>query len=124
MTRVLICGSRTWSDLETIKRYMRTLPHDTVIIHGAAKGADSIAGNIAECWGMAVKAYPAQWNRYHKAAGPIRNKQMLVEGKPDLVVAFTLDIHKSKGTANMVMQARNAGVPVEVHGRMSSIISL
>ena len=55
------------------------------------------------CWG-----FPADWNSYGKAAGPIRNKQMLDEGKPDVVIAFP----GGTGTANMIMQATKAGVKV------------
>jgi hypothetical protein len=52
--------------------------------------------------------FPADWEKYGKAAGPIRNQQILVEGKPDLVVAF----QGGRGTANMVSRAQQAGVPV------------
>jgi len=55
----------------------------------------------------------AEWDRYGRAAGPLRNKKMLEE-KPDLVVAFTTDIETSRGTANMVKQARQAGIPVVI----------
>jgi hypothetical protein len=58
--------------------------------------------------------YPAQWHKYGRAAGPIRNQQMLAEGKPDLVLAFHDDIDGSRGTKDMVNRARRAGVKVEV----------
>ena len=59
---------------------------------------------------MAALAYPANWKKHGRAAGPIRNKQMLEEAKPDLVIAFP----GGAGTANMVKQAREAGVKVEI----------
>lgn len=52
--------------------------------------------------------YPADWKRYGMAAGPIRNRRMLKEGKPDIVIAFA----GGRGTADMVRQAKAAGVPV------------
>jgi hypothetical protein len=59
-----------------------------------------------------VRHFPADWDKYGKAAGPIRNKQMLDEGKPQAVIAFSYDLARSRGTANMVAQARDAGLPV------------
>jgi len=52
--------------------------------------------------------FPADWGKYSKSAGYIRNKQMLAEGKPDLVVAFP----GGKGTANMVKLAKLANIPI------------
>lgn len=84
------------------------LPTDIVIIHGGATGADNAAGNFA-CMNFCIEeVFPANWQKYNKAAGFVRNKKMLVEGKPDLVVAFP----GGKGTANMVKLARAAGVKV------------
>lgn len=115
--RVLICGSRDWQDVEAIRRFMRSLPPGTLLIEGGAHGADFIAkflarqmGNISE-----VKEFPADWERYGRAAGAIRNGQMLVKGKPHLVVAFHEDLNRSKGTKDMVAKARAAGVRVLVN---------
>jgi hypothetical protein len=84
------------------------LPTDIVIIEGDAPGADSAAADFAVVHFCQLETYPAQWSKYGAAAGPIRNKQMLDEGKPDLVVAFP----GGKGTANMVRLAQEAGVEV------------
>ena len=83
-------------------------------MHGGARGADSIAGEEAKEFGLTVLAFSADWRRYGRAAGPIRNLQMLEEGKPDLVIAFHADLDHSKGTKDMVEQARKAGIKVEV----------
>ena len=69
----------------------------------AAPGADTLAGRWAETRGVPVEAYPVDLERHGCAAGPIRNKRMLEEGRPDLVVAFP-------GTADVVQQARAASV--------------
>ena len=86
-----------------------------MVIHGAARGADTIAADLAKGMGMKVLPFPAKWDRYGRAAGPIRNRQMLWEGHPDVVHAFHTDLEASNGTADMVKQAEKAGIPVVIH---------
>ena len=109
---VLICGDRDWWEMMPIVRVIDLLPEGTTVIHGAARGADAIAGTIAKNRGLTVLSFPAEWTRYHKGAGPIRNKQMLDKGKPDLVIYFHHALEDSKGTKNMVTIARKAGISV------------
>ena len=72
-----------------------------------------------------ILAYPADWNKYHKAAGPIRNQQMLTEGKPTLVLAFHDNITASKGTRDMVKRSLKGGLPVYLNGvRITSLPSV
>lgn len=113
--RVLVCGDRHWCDGHAIMEEIRRF-NPTVLIHGDARGADTLASEAALALEIPIEAYPAQWEKYGRAAGPIRNKQMLDEGKPDLVLAFHADLEKSRGTKNMVNQARKAGIPVRVFG--------
>src|SRR5690606_25211324 len=80
----------------------------SVLIHGAARGADSIAGQWAASRGVEALSFPANWTRDGKAAGPIRNQRMLDEGQPDVVIAFP----GGGGTADMVRRAKAAGVQV------------
>ena len=77
--RVLICGDRHWVDQIKIRKRLISLclPPDSIIIHGGARGADLIAGKEAKKLGIRVMEFKADWERYGKAAGPIRNKQML-----------------------------------------------
>ena len=128
--RVLVCGSRTWSDKEAILKALFSAEHEydeyiKVLIHGGANGADKLAGEAArEMCGYSVpkeqvlantpeiRVFPANWNLYGKAAGFIRNQQMLDEGKPDLVLAFWDG--ESRGTKMMIDLAKKAGVPVKV----------
>lgn len=112
--RVLVCGSRNWRDGLAIQRELVKLERGTTVIEGEARGADRFARLTGEALGWPVLRFPADWNRYGKAAGVIRNKQMLDEGKPDLVLAFHEDIYSSKGTADMVRQARRYGIEVKV----------
>ena len=79
-------------------------------VHGAARGVDSIADSHARRLGLEVRPHPADWDKYHRAAGPIRNREMLEE-RPNLVAAFHDDIVNSKGTKDMLKQARRAGIP-------------
>jgi len=85
----------------------------TMLIHGAARGADSLAASWAIDTGLAefgeVLAFPADWNKHGVAAGPVRNQEMLDVGKPDLVVAFA----GGRGTEDMVRRAIKAGINVQ-----------
>ena len=80
----------------------------TRLIHGAARGADSLAAAWARSRGIPALAFPADWKQDGKAAGFIRNARMLRDGRPELVVAFP----GGNGTAHMVKLARSAGVTV------------
>lgn len=76
-----------------------------VIIHGGARGADTLADEAANFFGVKIKSYPISnedWNKYGKAAGMLRNKQMRDENDPHLVVAFP----GGRGTANMCALAK------------------
>lgn len=117
--RVLVCGSRTWDEYTTMEEFLHgvfTLYPETTLIHGAARGADEIAGQIAEDHGaVTVVAFPADWEKHGKPAGPIRNQQMLDEGKPTVVIAFVdKPLAESRGTNDMVTRARNAELPTYV----------
>lgn len=118
--RILITGDRNWTDKEFINKVLRELWYedeydDLVIIHGCAKGADSIAGEIGKQNSQNVVEFPADWDKYGKAAGPTRNQQMLDEGKPELVLAFHDNIELSKGTKHMVKISQKAGIETRVY---------
>lgn len=115
--RVLVCGDRNWVDKEAIRRELSTITNLEVVIEGEASGADSLAREVAEEMGVPVEKYPAEWGKYGKAAGPIRNTQMLDEGNPDLVLAFHNNIAESKGTKNMVKQSTSRGIKTKVVNR-------
>jgi hypothetical protein len=109
--RVLVCGGRDYSDRGAVFAALDRLKHErgvACVIHGDASGADYLAGEWAEGEDIPVLRFPADWQRYGRAAGPKRNAMMLVGGKPDGVVAFP----GGRGTADMVRQAEVCGVPV------------
>ena len=108
--RVLVCGGRDFNDLVMLFDALDALtPEPELIIEGGASGADALARRYAEKRGVELQTFEADWKAYGKAAGPIRNRKMLNDGKPDLVLAFP----GGKGTADMVRRARVAGVPVQ-----------
>jgi len=114
--KILICGSRDWEDRYAILRRIRELleehGNDITIISGAARGADRIAASWCKTLGVNLIEVHADWKRYGKAAGPIRNKLML-DMNPDLVIAFHEDLDNSKGTKNTVDEADKRGIKVE-----------
>ena len=105
--KLLVCGGRDYQDFAAVYREIERLKPD-VVIHGAARGADSLAGIAAQRMGITVWPFPADWKMHGKSAGPIRNRKMLKEGMPDKVLAFP----GGRGTADMIAQAKAAGVEV------------
>ena len=108
--RVIVCGSRKWSDRDRITDRLFDLP-PSIIVHGNAAGADRIAAQEAQKLGLLVESHPADWKRYGKGAGPIRNREMADAGAA-LCIAFWDG--QSSGTLDMMCRAHKAGIPVEV----------
>lgn len=106
--RVLVCGSREWTDERAVRRFLAFLTDRDTVIHGAARGADMLADKVARGKRCDVEAFPADWEAYGKKAGYLRNAEMLEEGRPDIVVAFG----RGKGTDMMVDLAEKAGKTV------------
>lgn len=109
--RVLVCGGRDFNEKEVVYKLLNKIDAETPIasiIHGCAKGADSLAGEWARDYGKFEWKFPADWEKHGKAAGPIRNVEMLHATTPDLVVAFP----GGRGTQHMVDLARKHGYNV------------
>jgi len=116
--RILVCGGRDCAeqamlfgvlDMEAEARPIGT------IIQGGADGADRLARLWCHSRKVRYDNYPADWRAHGKAAGPIRNQQMLDEGMPTKVFAFP----GGRGTADMVRRAKAAGVPVFMFPHLS-----
>jgi hypothetical protein len=87
----------------------------TALVVGDARGADRIAVEFALTIALPVEVFAAEWNLYGNAAGAIRNQRMLIEGRPDLVLAFPGKA--SIGTFDMIRRAREEGIEVRIfHG--------
>jgi len=118
--RLLVCGSRTWTDRPRLWQILDQVVSQhgdgqVVLIEGDARGADRLAGQLARERGWRLERYPADWTHHGRAAGFRRNARMLREGRPDLVVAFTVGpLAQSRGTADMVRRAQQAGIPVQL----------
>ena len=111
--KVLVCGSRDWTDADVIANRLADLAPDyPVVLHGGARGADLLADGICSVFGYEVQAFPADWRKHGKRAGILRNLAMLDE-QPDLVIAFQRN--GSRGTQHTIDEARRRGIPVEVH---------
>ena len=110
--RVLVCGGRDYNNADYMRKVLDDMhavtPFD-ILIYGMARGADDMAKMWATARGVGRLGFPAQWEKYGKQAGPMRNARMLEKGKPDLVIAFP----GGRGTADMMRQAKAAGVPVQ-----------
>lgn len=121
--RLLICGSRNWTDEKFIyDRLKRSKGKIDVVIEGEARGADRLAAKAARKLGISVLPFPADWETYDRAAGFIRNRQMLREGNPDGGWAFSDDIEKSKGTKNMVQLLCENGLPTKIFKHKKRIV--
>lgn len=120
MVTICVTGSRDWEDEDTVKRAFKDAmryfdvidPLEYKLLHGAARGLDSIAAKIGNAWGFRVIAFPADWDKYKRQAGPIRNLEMLDE-KPELVLAFPKP--DSKGTIHCITHAIKRQIPIKVY---------
>jgi hypothetical protein len=114
--KALVCGGRGFSDADRMTAIMDAAVKRlgiTEIIQGGAPGADFLAKRWAKARSVPCSEFLADWDHFGKAAGPMRNRLMLEEGKPDLVIAFA----GGAGTGNMVRIATAAGIRViEVSG--------
>lgn len=114
--RILITGSRHYSDIKRVdvifRNVMKRFENDEyVLISGNARGADALCEEVAEKLGWKVERFPADWNKYGKRAGGIRN-QLMVDSGADLCLAFPLD--NSIGTWDCVRRAKKAGILTKV----------
>lgn len=122
MTRIIIAGSRQFNDYE---KMLKTLDEFGVhlinsidpieIISGHASGADTLGERFAKAYNYPLKIFPAEWNKYGRAAGPIRNEQMAkyaAEADRGMLIAFP--IGESRGTNNMIKLAKQYGLEVDV----------
>jgi len=111
-SRILVCGGRDFFDGVQLKVVLdnnrKYFDKDFCIIHGGARGADSLAGEWAKENGIPEIIMPASWGFHGKRAGTLRNKWMIDYCKPDLVIAFKGGV----GTSRMVQFAKESNIDV------------
>lgn len=120
--RILITGSREWTDRDVIAYALGAIAQKysrgrIVVVHGGARGADTIAGEVAAKMGIAVEVHPVtseEWAAQPKRAGMIRNKRMVDLGAVQCV-AFI--INESPGATACAAMAERAGIPTKVFRR-------
>jgi len=113
LARVLVTGSREWADsariaeaLASAKAYYGSI----VVVHGdCPTGADRLAQEWADSEGVPTERHPADWRAYGKAAGPVRNQEMVDLGA---VVCLAFPLGTSRGTWDCMRRARRAGIAV------------
>ena len=111
LQRVIVCGGREYANRDFLFAVLDEAhaanPFEA-LIHGNAKGADQLADDWAAARSIKTLTFTPLWEEHGKAAGPIRNQEMLDKGNPHMVIAFP----GGRGTADMVKRAETKGVPV------------
>ncbi len=106
--RVVIAGSRNYTDYNNAKFFIDKIlaplksSHDIIILSGCCRGADKIGEQYAAENGYIVEKYPADWARYKRGAGLMRNREMI--DKCDIVICFWDE--KSSGTKYLIDYAK------------------
>lgn len=122
---VVITGSRDWGespaiwgDLDDIKDAGRMWG----VVHGAARGADQVASNWAQFNDVREFRFPAQWEKHGKAAGPIRNGEMVnfaidyARAQSLVVLVLAYPLPESRGTYDMIRKCQRVGMDVRNRG--------
>lgn len=117
--KILVCGATYFTDYEKLHDELVRIINekgwdinDITIISGMAKGADTLAIQFAFWYQLDFLEFPAEWDKYGKGAGPIRNQQMIDKGQPDLIVAFPMK--SSRGTWDMINRGKMEDIEVIV----------
>jgi YspA, cpYpsA-related SLOG family len=130
MSRILVTGSRDFNDYRTIMRGLtvaiedviasRPADKEIVIVHGNARGADTLAKEFAlraahymtsKGYRLRHEAHPAKWDEYGRGAGPRRNQEMVDLGA-DLCVKFVKRGASNRGTTDCSNRATKAGIKI------------
>lgn len=108
--RILITGSRDWDDRDLLEEtfIQHALPSNAVLVSGACPtGADRMAESFADSEGWEIERYPADWRKYGKRAGFVRNAEMVNTGA-DICLAFIKN--NSRGATMTATLAQKAGI--------------
>ena len=127
MFKLLVCGSREIRDKSFVFKYLDHVTsskdlNEVVIMHGDQKSKDEKtqelygADYLADCWALERRVarwrYIANWEKYGKSAGPIRNSRMLKDS-PDACVGFLGKQAKNRGTLDMLNKCEKKEIPIK-----------
>jgi YspA, cpYpsA-related SLOG family len=120
--RVIVTGSRAYRGSDVLREIsLLAMEHgreNLVIVHGdCPSGADKLASIAARALAIREEPHPADWATHNKAAGPIRNQEMVNAGA-SLVLAFFAEGEPNRGTLDCVRRAIAAGIPVMRRGAL------
>ena len=114
MFRVIIAGSRDFSNYELLRQYadyiLSKIPEEIEIVSGGASGADALGERYARERGYRIRQFPAEWERYGLKAGPLRNREMAKYA--DALIAYWDGT--SRGTKNMIDEATARGLKIRI----------
>lgn len=118
--RVIIAGNRKFSDYQKLKENCDRIlwekledeEYCVIIVSGHAKGADALGEQYAHERGLQLDAHPADWKKYGRSAGGIRNKEMTESAVA--LIAFPQEGEKNRGTRNMVKIALARGLKCDI----------
>ena len=114
--KIVIAGCRNYNNYYEAKDYIdfciREIKKNNtiVILSGGCRGADAIGERYAIENGYEIRRFVANWDKYGKAAGPIRNEQMAIEA--DYIICFW--DYKSRGTKSMIENAKKYSKPYKI----------
>ena len=117
----LVSGKRDFTDFEKFSECMNEavscVDDEITIVEGGARGTDALAKRYALERGFILKEFPADWDKYGKAAGSIRNSEMMefVKGMEHRAAVFFWD-GRSKGTGDCLKKVKKAGILYELYG--------
>ena len=114
--RFIVAGCRSFDNYQllsdTMDNFLKIHDYDLEIVSGTCRGADQLGERYASERQLICKRFPANWNRYGKTAGPIRNRQMAEYA--NYLVAFWDGNKIRSGTWNMITTATKLKLHVEV----------
>lgn len=114
--KIIVCGSRNFDDYALLCKKLDTIGEDLfeIIQGGCSTGADSLAKRYAKERHIPCTQVNADWKKYGKSAGPIRNSEMLTLN-PDMCIGFLSATSENRGTMDMIRKAqKKKGVIVHV----------
>lgn len=120
MIRIIVAGSRNFNNYSLLEQSLMDYiagnfdPNEIEIISGGARGADSLGERFARECQLKLKRFPADWDRYGKSAGYLRNAEMADYAKQKTGVLFAFWDGQSRGTQHMINLATTKGLEVHV----------